>query len=398
MEALLASLLLQWLRIVLSFKKQRDLWLLIGSIILVLQPFSASAAILVLAKSPGDIGSNAELLRQQWTNWWLGNTLSQSQITPFLILFLATPKRILQRSTLTWAAKVMPILFVFLLINSYGNLNSGFTALGYLPLLTLTPLTVATAPSTKTFDLFCFFTTAITLGVSVLLSMKAGNLEISHDELVRTELRLLVICSISQAVNLTTIQLQQSRDLATQRAEQLAKQLKTSLMAASLTHEVKQPIAAIRLAGQQLLTTREENKSQLINAVMLSADQLNATTAKVHNLLRSIPAGLKSLDLTNIRELSLLQERFKLDEAQVSLQVRGAESQCWIQGDSSQISLAISNLVRNSIQELHKLPEDWPRLLTVDLTASPTSVVLSIGDNGSGFPDEDWQPILFETS
>ena len=78
--------------------------------------------------------------------------------------------------------------------------------------------------------------------------------------------------------------------------------------------------------------------------------------------------------------------------------MRGAESQCWIQGDSSQISLAISNLVRNSIQELHKLPEDWPRLLTVDLTASPTSVVLSIGDNGSGFPDEDWQPILFETS
>ena len=150
LEALLASLLLQWLRIDLSFKKQRDLWLLIGSIILVLQPFSASAAMLVLVKSPGDIGSNADLLRQQWTNWWLGNTLSQTQLTPFVIFFLAKPKRILQRSTLTWAAKVMPVLFVFLLINFYGNLNSGFTALGYLPLLTLTPLTVATAPSTKT--------------------------------------------------------------------------------------------------------------------------------------------------------------------------------------------------------------------------------------------------------
>jgi signal transduction histidine kinase len=209
---------------------------------------------------------------------------------------------------------------------------------------------------------------------------------------------LLVVCSISQAVNLTTIQLQQSRDLATQRAEQLAKQLKTSLMAASLTHEVKQPIAAIRLASQQLITSREENRSQLINAVMQSADKLNATTAKVHNLLRSIPAGLKLVDLTNIIELSLLQESFKLEEAQVSLRVKGVESQSWIQGDSSQISLAISNLVRNSIQELNKLPEDWPRLLTVDLTTSPTSVDLSIGDNGSGFPDEDWQPILFETS
>ena len=398
LEALLASLLVQWLRIDLSFKKQRDFWLLTGLIILVLQPFSASAAMLVLAKSPSDIGSNADFLKQQWIYWWIGNTLSQSQLAPFLIFFLATPKRFLQRSTLTWTAQSMPALFAFLFINFHGNLNSGVTALGYLPLLTLTPLTVATALRTNKFNLFCLFTSALTFGISALLPLKAGTSEIGLTEVVRIELRILVICLISQAVNLATIQLQKSRDLATQRAEQLAKQLKTSLMAASLTHEVKQPIAAIRLAGQQLLTTPEENRTHLINAVMQSADELSATTAKVHSLLRSIPAGLKSLDLSSIIELSLLQERFKLDEALVSLRVRGVESQCWIQGDSSQISLAISNLVRNSIQELHKLPEDWPRLLTVDLTASPTSVVLSIGDNGSGFPDEDWQPILFETS
>jgi signal transduction histidine kinase len=398
LEALLASLLVQWLRIDLSFKKQRDFWLLIGLIILVLQPFSASAAMLVLAKSPSDIGSNADFLKQQWIYWWIGNTLSQSQLTPFLIFFLATPKRLLQRSTLNWAAKVMPILFAFLFINFYGNLNSGVTALGYLPLLTITPLTVATALRTNKFGLFCLFTSVITFGISALLPYKAGTLEIGLVEVVRVELRMLVICLISQAVNLATIQLQKSRDLATQRAEQLAKQLKTSLMAASLTHEVKQPIAAIRLAGQQLLTTPEENRNQLINAVMQSADELSVTTAKVHNLLRSIPAGLQPVDLSSIIELSLLQDRFKLDEAQVSLRVKGMESQCWIKGDSSQISLAISNLVRNSIQELHTLAEDEPRLLMVELNAFPSRAELSIGDNGSGFPTGNWQPTLFETT
>ena len=292
----------------------------------------------------------------------------------------------------------MPILFAFLFINFYGNLNSGITALGYLPLLTLTPLTVATALRTNKFNLFCLFTSALTFGISALLPLKAGTSEIGLTEVVRVELRMLVICLISQAVNLATIQLQKSRDLATQRAEQLAKQLKTSLMAASLTHEVKQPIAAIRLAGQQLLTTPEENRNQLINAVMQSADELSVTTAKVHNLLRSIPAGLQPVDLSSIIELSLLQDRFKLDEAQVSLRVKGMESQCWIKGDSSQISLAISNLVRNSIQELHTLAEDEPRLLMVELNAFPSRAELSIGDNGSGFPAGNWQPTLFETT
>jgi signal transduction histidine kinase len=34
----------------------------------------------------------------------------------------------------------------------------------------------------------------------------------------------------------------------------------------------------------------------------------------------------------------------------------------------------------------------------VELNALPSSVELSIGDNGSGFPAGNWQPKLFETS
>jgi signal transduction histidine kinase len=97
-------------------------------------------------------------------------------------------------------------------------------------------------------------------------------------------------------------------------------------------------------------------------------------------------------------ENAVLQNSYKLEEAQIALRFNGLAGPGWIKGDSSQISLAINILVSNSIQELDTLPEDEPRRLTVDLSALPSSVELSIGDNGWGFPDEDWQPTLFETS
>ena len=398
LEALLASVLVQWLQIDLSFQKQRDLWLLAGLIFLVLQPFSASAAILVLSKSPSYIGSNGLFLKDQWLNWWLGNTIAQSQLTPFLLLFLAAPKRLFRRENLIWAARVIPLLIAILTINYYGNLNSQITTLGFLPLLMITPLTVVIALRTKNFLLFCLYTSILTFGISALLPFQGIDFEIKFDEVARVEFRVLVVCLISQAVNLATIQLQTARDLATQRATQLAQQLKISLMAASLTHEVKQPITAIQLASQQLLTATGTDRTRLIHALMDSAQELGASTAKVHNLLRSLPAGLEPLDLSRSISLCLLQEKIKLHQAQVSLQMGGLESPCWINGDSSQISLAISNLVRNSIHELSKLPEDQHRLITVNLTTSPASADLSIGDNGPGFPAQDWEPSLFETS
>ena len=398
LEALLASLLVQWLQIDLSFKKQRDLWLLMGLIFLVLQPFSASAGILVLAKSPSDIVSNRDFLMEQWRHWWIGNTMAQSQLTPFLLFFLATPKRLLQRSNWIWAAKVMPLLFATLAINFYGNLNSGMTALGFLPLFMLAPLTVATALRTNTLCLFCLYTSALTFGVSALLPFKLEIFEIDAEELFKVELRILVICLISQAVNLSTIQLQHARDIATVRAAQLAQQLKTSLIAASLTHEVKQPIAAILMASQQLLTAPDRDRGTLIQSLMQSAQELVTTTEKVRNILRSTPSGLVPLDASKTLKMAMLKSKIKLNQANISFQLRGLESPCWINGDSSQISVAIDNLLSNSFHELSKLPDDQPRLVTVELAATPSTVELSIGDNGRGFPAENWQPILFETS
>ena len=398
LEALLASLLAQGLKLDVRLQKQRDFWILTGLIIFILQPFSATASILILNKFASNSTAGEASIQVQWIYRWLSNAIPQTQLTPFLLFLLPAPRKFLNRSNLIWIAKAFPPLIIILAINFHWNLNSQSTALGFIPILMLTPLTVAVALRTNNFGLFCLYTSAMAFSISYLIPFQVGNYIVKAEEIPRVEFRVFVVLGISQAVNLATVQLLTARDLATQRAQQLAQQLKISLMAASLTHEVKQPIAAIQLASQQLLTVSDRDRNKLIQSVMQSANELSASTAKVHNLLRSLPVGLEILDLSRTVELALLQAKIKLKQAQVSLQLRGLNSPCMINGDSSQISLALANLVRNSIHELSKLPEDQHRLITVNLTTSPASADLSIGDNGPGFPAQDWEPTLFETS
>jgi signal transduction histidine kinase len=398
LEALLACFLAQGLKLDVSFKRQRDFWILTGLVLLILQPFSASAAMLILSKFTSQSTVGAASIKIQWINWWLSNAMAQTQLTPLLLLLLATPRKILQRSSLIWATKAFPILIIILAINFYWGLNSQSTSSGSVLTLMLTPLIVATALRTNKFALFCLYASAVTLLVCLLIPIQANSFLAGSEEISRIELRIFAVLIISQAVNLTTIQLQAARDTANERAQLLAQQLKISLMAAALTHEVKQPIASIQLASQQLLVSSENDRKHLIQCLMQSANELSSSTAKVHNLLRSLPAGLEPLDLTNVLAFGLLQAKAKLDQDRVSFRTRGLKSPHWIMGDTSQISLAIDNLLRNSIQELGRLSDDQPRLVTVDITTSPSTVDLSIGDNGPGFPAENWNPSLFETS
>ena len=173
--------------------------------------------------------------------------------------------------------------------------------------------------------------------------MRLGNFSFDSDLSITSPLRILAICWIGQAINFTLVQLLAARDLASERANQLANQLKISLLAASLTHEVKQPAAAIQMASRQLLNVSPQERDLLIESIILAADELGSSTAKVHGLLRSIPSGLKPLNLSEILALAVLREKVCLQQAHIALKVSSLDNPHWIMGDASQISLSIAH-------------------------------------------------------
>jgi len=228
--------------------------------------------------------------------------------------------------------------------------------------------------------------------------MRFGNILMAPEEINVLGVRLLALCSISQLINMSMIQLTTALNLAGSRADQLSRQLKISLLAASLTHEVMQPVSAIQLATQHLLNSPGKDTDEMLNCIIQSAEEINSSTARVYSLMSSIPAELHPIDLRTVVQTSLLQHHARLQEAQVQLQLSCLEGSYLIEGVPYQISLALSNLFRNSLEALQSLAEDQPRLLLVALSKSLSYVELTVGDNGLGFPTDNWMPELFLTS
>ena len=74
-------------------------WLsLQGLVFLILQPFSATLGTLTLAAA-GVIGDSPAWV-VSWQNWWIGNSVAQSQLTPLLLLLMDRANRI------GWAKKI----------------------------------------------------------------------------------------------------------------------------------------------------------------------------------------------------------------------------------------------------------------------------------------------------
>ena len=399
LEALLAIWLTQRFGLDLSFKRHRDYWLFIVMVVFLLQPFSAAMGLLVLGKVPGLGGIAWEVFTFLYGNWWVGNCLAQTQLLPFILWLLPFRGALVERRRqLSWLVWAVPCLFLGLAMSAYWTPIAFDGLRKAMPFFILMPLTAVIALRAVSFGPFCLYTSLCAFLVMYVADARIGNIMMAPEQVGALGLRLLVLCGISQSINLSMIQMVSARDLAQSRAEQLARQLKISLLAASITHEVKQPVAAIQLASQHLLESPGPVSKSLLTAMIQSAEEISASTAKVYSLMRAIPAALKPIDLSTVVRTCLLQEQIKFDQARVQLQLSGLDGPSWIEGEPSQISLALSNLLRNALEVLQSQSGDHRRFVSLELSQSASQVELTIGDNGPGFPTENWKPELFQTS
>lgn len=86
LEAVLGVWLFRRLKLRQSLDRLRDLCLLLGLIVVVLQPFSATLGTLVLWQ--GGLVTTAGL-EQSWLSWWSGNVLGQIILTPLMLSLAA---------------------------------------------------------------------------------------------------------------------------------------------------------------------------------------------------------------------------------------------------------------------------------------------------------------------
>src|SRR5262249_440141 len=171
-------------------------------------------------------------------------------------------------------------------------------------------------------------------------------------------------------------------------------------LAASLAHEVNQPLTAIIANAQACLrriATGSLETNELREALQDVADdgrRANDVIQRIRGLMRKSPIQFAPLDLTAIVQDVVVLVRGELTRHQIALQAELADHLPLVQGDRVQLEQVVLNLVMNAIEAMADTDTDG-RVLTIHSSVDGAgSVVVGVRDSGPGLAASALQVIF----
>jgi two-component system C4-dicarboxylate transport sensor histidine kinase DctB len=167
-------------------------------------------------------------------------------------------------------------------------------------------------------------------------------------------------------------------------------------MAAGITHELNQPLAALRTlsanAGVFLERGRMSDAVKNLEVIGELIDRMGKITGQLKAFARKDPVQLRAISLKRsvANALFLLNQRIR--EQQVAIAEEWPGGDVWALGDSTRLEQVIVNLSANAMDAM--AGEAQPRM-TIEVTAVGDRVQIAVRDNGPGIPEQQ-RSRLFE--
>ncbi|HEY2066146.1 MAG TPA: ATP-binding protein [Gemmatimonadaceae bacterium] len=169
-------------------------------------------------------------------------------------------------------------------------------------------------------------------------------------------------------------------------------------LSASLAHEIKNPLASIRSACEQLSrspVTGNDEKT-LAQLVMRESDRLSRLLSEFLDFARVRVARREPLDIARLAAGAM---RLALEHpdrpAHVTLTCDARDGEFFVEGDEDLLHRAVFNLVLNAVQASPEhgavrlqVEAASPELLDIGSTFAAGGVALSVVDSGKGIPAE----------
>ena len=206
------------------------------------------------------------------------------------------------------------------------------------------------------------------------------NLQRSHEALANEVVRL------QRELASTDAQLQRSKRLAA-----------LGEMAAGIAHEIRNPLAAIRLYSQLLeddlscegdrVNGREEaaDTARKIGSVVRG---LNGIVTDVLTFAREIKPRKREVEASVLFDRAVEAQRPALDSASVLVHRPDRAGRVVFDGDLDLLQQAMVNLIRNAADAMRE-QHGSPRELTLDARSEDGLVVLTVRDSGPGIASDD---------
>ena len=175
--------------------------------------------------------------------------------------------------------------------------------------------------------------------------------------------------------------------------------LKVSLEAASIAHEIKQPLSVVRLTSQSLnqLLNRSNNPAlppalnEGLKTLNHETERINTITEKMRALLRNAQIKREPVDLLQVIQSSVRYVKSNhgqndwIDDRSL---MAWADGVAVIQGDAIQLQLALINVLNNAFEALeqHQPAGESSQApsISVSLQSQQDDWAIAIDDNGPG--------------
>jgi PAS domain S-box-containing protein len=165
-------------------------------------------------------------------------------------------------------------------------------------------------------------------------------------------------------------------------------------LSASITHEVKQPIAAAvanAQAGLGFLARRPpelEEVRETLEAIVETGHRAGEIVDRIRGLIKKAPPRKECLDINaGIREVIELT-RGETVKNGISMQADLADGLPLIEGDRVQLQQVILNLIVNAVEAMSGASDGTRELLVSSRKADPGRVLVGVRDSGPGLvPD-----------
>lgn len=240
----------------------------------------------------------------------------------------------------------------------------------------------------------------ITRNVQADVSTIQGRLqdmELDLNQPRRGDVSAAELDGILNGIDRLGVSLQQKIEKERQLIEQLHHKERLAALgqvAAGVAHELRNPLATIRLRAQMSL--RSKDPEQLDRSAKLTLEEIDRLSGVLDRLLyfsKPIQLQVKSFNPAQMCEDLLAALGPEAESASIELVCNGSDSK-EIPGDTLKLRQVMENLIRNAMESFEGTPV-LQREIVVSITSTPTDVHIAVKDNGAGLSG-DISPRIFD--